>query len=321
VRFGSFQLPASRGDDALVANLVDYLIRHHYPGCSRAAWFTELSERTGALAAAWQAVGFVHGVLNTDNCSALGETIDYGPYGWMERYDPQFTPNTTDLPGRRYCYANQPAVMHWNVAQLANALLAASVLSREEAQAGVDSYRPAYEASHASRFASKLGLAPGERCGVLVERLLELMEGEAADFTRTFRALSRVPSSPPAADAAAQALLQPLAGVLPAALPAARSAAWAAWMSDYGAALAHEGRPHEERAAEQDGANPLYVPRNYLLQASIERAETGDDGGVHELLAVLEHPFLEQPGREAYAAAAPEWALETPGVCVLSCSS
>lgn len=319
LRFGSFQLPASRGDGALAAALTDYLIRHHYPGLSRAQWFAELVERTAALAAHWQAVGFVHGVLNTDNCSALGETIDYGPFCWMEVFDPSFTPNTTDLPGRRYCYQNQPAVMLWNLAQLANALLAAEVLTQAEAQAAVDGYGPAFDAAHAARFGAKLGL---RAAGELPQRLMELMAAERVDFTRTFRALSRVPSDPPPPAAGAlEQLLAPLAGVLPAALPPPRAAAWAAWVADYRAALAAEGEPWASRAAAQDAVNPLYVPRNYLLQAAIEKAEAGDVGALEELLEALRAPFTEQAGKEALAAAAPEWALEKPGVCVLSCSS
>jgi len=259
----------------------------------------------------------VHGVLNTDNCSILAETLDYGPFGVMEVFNPAFTPNTTDLPGRRYCYGNQPGVMHWNVAQLANALLQSKLLSKEEAQASVDAFAPAFEAAHAAAFAAKLGLQRLDEA--LLEGLLQAMEADEMDFTRTFRWLSRVPSLP-AGDASDDTVLAPLADVLPAELPAARRAAWAAWLRRYRECLVAEGIP-AARMARQNGANPLYVPRNYLLQQAIEAAEKGDNGPLQTLLEVLKSPFTEQPGRESFAAAAPLWALQKKGVCVLSCSS
>ena len=322
IRFGSFQLPASRGDEALVATLLDYTIKHHYPGRSRAAMLGEVAERSAQLAARWQAIGFVHGVLNTDNCSILGETIDYGPFAWMEVYDATYTPNTTDLPGRRYCYRNQPAVMLWNVTQLANALLNGGALSQEEAQAAADRYAPAFEKAYASEFSAKLGLRQPGAAAPLLERLLEAMGADRLDFTLTFRALSRIPSAPAGeAGGSAEALLAPLRSLLPASMPPPRAAAWASWVADYRAALVAEGVPQAERAAGQDAVNPLYVPRNYLLQQAIEAAELGDTTVLDELLAALRTPFTEQAGREALAAAAPQWALEKPGVCVLSCSS
>jgi uncharacterized protein YdiU (UPF0061 family) len=323
IRFGTFQLPASRGEDALVATLADYTIRHHFKHLAgapspRAAFFAEVCERTARTVAAWQAVGFVHGVLNTDNCSILGDTIDYGPYGWMEAYDPNFTPNTTDADGRRYCYANQPQVVLWNLAQLANALLSAGVLTRDEAQAGVDAYAPALRDAYTQRFAAKLGLR--EHNEALLRSLMELMGTERTDFTRSFRALSSIPASLAAPDASEQELLAPLAEVLPPGLDAERLAAWAAWVRLYRGALAGDALPPAERAARQDGANPVYVPRNYLLQLAIEKAEAGDASALQRLMSVLRQPYTQQPGAEEFAAAAPEWASRQ-GVCMLSCSS
>jgi len=319
VRFGTFQLPSSRGEDALCGTLTDFVIRHHYPGHSRASFLAEVVERTARLVAAWQSIGFVHGVLNTDNCSILCETIDYGPYGWMEVYDPTFTPNTTDLPGRRYCYASQPAAMHWNCAQLANALLRAGLVTQEEAQAGVDAFPRALKEAYSARFAAKLGLRVHSE--TLLRELMELMATDRTDFTRTFRWLAQVPSSAAPGEATVDQLLAPLAAVLPATMLAERRQAWAAWVRDYRAALAAEARPEAERAEEQRLACPLYVPRNYLLQEAIAAAERGDTQPLHALLKVLRNPYTEQEGAEKYAEQAPEWALTTPGVCVLSCSS
>lgn len=320
VRFGTFELQASRGEGALVKQLTDFVIREFYPEQGTpVAMLAEVARRTAALAAKWQAVGFVHGVLNTDNCSILGETIDYGPYGWMEVFDTSFTPNTTDLPGRRYCYGNQPQVMLWNVAMLANALLQAGVVTREEAQEAVNGYGPRLKEEYENLFAKKLGLRAYD--GTLLDGLLDAMETDSLDFTRTFRMLARVPSTAAAQDESTDQLLAPLTDVMPANLNAQRRDAWAAWMRTYRSALAGEGRSDGERRAEQDSVNPLYVPRNYLLQEAITAAEKGNHGPLHELLEVLKRPYTEQPGREKFAAAAPEWALTTPGVCVLSCSS
>ena len=320
IRFGTFELPASRQDTGLVKQLLDFVVKHFYPEHSTpAAFLTEVTKRTAKLAAQWQAVGFVHGVLNTDNCSILGDTIDYGPYGWMEVFDSAFTPNTTDLPGRRYCYGNQPQVMLWNCAMLANALLRAGLMSKEDAQAIVNSYGPVLEAEYQRLFSAKLGLHSSS--DKLVEELLSLMEKDSCDFTRTFRWLSRIPGSTGASEDTTDSLLAPLADVLPPKLDAARRDAWAAWVRTYRAALAAEGVADGERRAAQDAVNPLYVPRNYLLQEVIETAEKGDYAPLHEFLAVLRQPFEVHPGKDKWATQAPEWALVTPGVCVLSCSS
>ena len=320
IRFGTFELPASRQDVGLVKQLLDFVVKHYYPEHSTpVALLTEVTRRTAKLAAQWQAVGFVHGVLNTDNCSILGDTIDFGPYGWMEVFDSAFTPNTTDLPGRRYCYGNQPQVMLWNCAMLANALLRAGLMTKEEAQATVNSYGPVLEAEYQRLFAAKLGLRGSS--DKLVEELLSLMEKDSCDFTRTFRWLSRIPGTAAPPDASTDSLLAPLADVLPSKLDAGRRDAWAGWVRTYRAALDTEGVSDAERSASQDKVNPLYVPRNYLLQEVIEAAEKGDYAPLHDLLAVLKQPFDVHPGKEKWAAQAPEWALVTPGVCVLSCSS
>ena len=323
LRFGTWQLPASRSEDDNVALLTDYAIKHHYPHLlgredARAAFLKEVCERTARLAAAFQAVGFCHGVLNSDNHSILGDCIDYGPYGWMELYNPIFTPNTTDLDGRRYCYANQPSVMMWTCAQLANALLSAGVLTREEAQAAVDAYPEALKVAYSARFAAKLGLR--EHNEPLLRTFMELLATDSLDFTRSFRALSSVPASLPVPDCADAELLLPLRDVLPAGMDGERVAAWAAWVRSYRAALVGDAMPAAERAALQNGANPWVVPRNYLLQIAIEAAEKGDFSELERLLAVLRNPYEEQPGAEKYAQAAPEWA-NRPGVCLLSCSS
>jgi uncharacterized protein YdiU (UPF0061 family) len=208
--------------------------------------------------------------------------------------------------------------MMWSCAQLANALLSSGALTREEAQAGVDAYPEALKAAYTARFAAKLGLR--EHNEALLRTFMELLATDSVDFTRSFRALSAVPAALPAPGCADAELLLPLRGVLPEGLDGERVAAWADWIRSYRAALVGDALPAAERAALQNGANPLYVPRNYLLQIAIEAAEKGDVSELERLLAVLRNPYTEQPGAEKFAAAAPEWA-NRPGICMLSCSS
>ena len=208
--------------------------------------------------------------------------------------------------------------MMWSCAQLANALLSAGVLTRDEAQAGVDAYPEALRIAYTTRFAAKLGLR--EHNEPLLRTFMELLATDSVDFTRSFRALSSAPASLPVPDCADAELLLPLRGVLPDGMDGERVAAWAAWVRSYRAALVGDAMPAAERVALQNGANPWVVPRNYLLQIAIEAAEKGDFTELERLLEVLQKPYEEQPGAEKYAEKAPEWA-QRPGVCMLSCSS
>ena len=216
---------------------------------------------------------------------------------------------------------------------LANALLAGGVLTQEEAQDGVNSYGGAYKAAFTARFAAKMGLREDAFDTDLYASLTELMAEDKADFTRLFRTLGRVPSSPAAAgggggaaqtDApspdAVDSLLQPIASALPASLSPSRRAAWASWVARYRSALAAGTADGRDGGSSQDAVNPLYVPRNYLLQISIEAAEKGDLKPLHRLLDALRAPFTEKAEYEDLAAAPPDWASR-PGVCFLSCSS
>lgn len=348
LRFGSWQIHASRGGlEADIGRvLANYTIRHFYPQYSElpvpndegvaegavtkvegeeeavvdssknkyTAWFAEVAELTGKLVASWQAFGFTHGVLNTDNMSILGLTIDYGPYGFLDTFDPNYTPNTTDLPGRRYSFQAQPDVCLWNIVQLANALLGSNLMSPEEAQFCISKYADSFLAEYQQRMSSKLGLKAYDRD--LAQRLLKLMAGDKVDFTRFFRTLKYACSSPLAET---DELLAPLSHVL-GDLEEDRREAWTAWLKDYAQKLSDDGTPEEERRAAMDAANPKYILRNYLCQTAIEAAEKGDYSEVRQLLEVLRHPFEEQEGVERYAEAAPAWSQKL-GVCMLSCSS
>src|SRR5689334_23281175 len=182
VRFGNFQIL----EDDLKKQLFDYVVRHHFSGTD---FFQEVCRRTALLMVDWMRLGFVHGVMNTDNLSILGVTIDYGPYGWLEGYDPMWTPNTTDAQGRRYCYGNQPGIAQWNLARLAEALL--PIVERDKLEEGLNLYADTFNDAWRSALAQKMGLeSPDEE---LAADLLEALAESETDFTIFFRQLARVP--------------------------------------------------------------------------------------------------------------------------------
>ncbi len=310
VRFGNFQILAANNELDALKRLADYVIRYHYPGHSYASWYQELCRRTAALMVDWMRLGFVHGVMNTDNISILGLTIDYGPYGWLEGYDPTWTPNTTDLPGRRYCYGNQPAIAQWNLARLAEALL--PLLEREALEEGLNGYAEAFDDGWRRALSAKLGLAsvrPGD--DELARELLVALAETETDFTLFFRRLAEVPLAGPD-----EALLAPLAPAFYD--PSASHASLAAWLRRYVGRAKAEGPDRMSRMA---GVNPKYVFRNYLAQQAIDALASGDGVPLERLMRVLERPYDEQPENEEFAAPRPEWARSKPGCSALSCSS
>ncbi|QCO67506.1 YdiU family protein [Luteimonas yindakuii] len=319
IRFGSFELPYVRGDIHLLRRLVDFTIARDFPhlppGPSRYAdWFAEVCSRTATLMAEWMRVGFVHGVMNTDNMSILGLTIDYGPYGWIEPFDPDWTPNTTDAGGRRYRFGWQPRIAHWNLGQLAQAL---SPLFDEVAplQAGLDGYAQAFTTADRAAQARKLGLERLDDDDVgLLQELLVLLHDGGADMTLFYRALGeRDPAAAP--DAVlfgtfygydAEARIGP---------------ALAQWLARYAVRVGRDPLDAAQRRETMRRANPRYVPRNWLLQEAIDAATAGDLAPLHALQAVFRHPYDDQPGREAYARKRPDWAANRAGCSMLSCSS
>lgn len=322
LRFGHFELPASRGETELLRRLSEFCIRRDFPHLAGAgealyaAWFADVCERTAVTMAHWMRVGFVHGVMNTDNLSILGLTIDYGPYGWIDDYDPDWTPNTTDAGGRRYRFGTQPQVAYWNLSRLAGALspLFADVAPLQD---GLRRYVEAWNAAERDTVARKLGLRDcGDEDLALMDALRELMRAAEIDMTLWFRALSDLdPASP-------EPSLQPFADAFYSAeRRAEHEPALLAWLARYRTRIAADALPADERSACMRAANPRYVLRNYLAQQAIDRAEQGDLDGVHELLDVMRRPYDDQPGREAYAQRRPEWARDRAGCSMLSCSS
>ena len=320
IRFGHFELPASRGDHALLKQLVDFTIARDFPELAATQeqrlplWFTEVCERTARLMVHWMRVGFVHGVMNTDNMSILGLTIDYGPYGWVDNFDPVWTPNTTDANGRRYCFARQPEIARWNLERLADAL-AVITSDPNELTLGLMRFDEIYTQEFRDSFAAKFGL--GTWCDedvALVEDAFDLLRRAEVDMTLFFRRLARVN------------ITQPEVAVLADAFYSGQSFATHAnefntWLERWARRVLSDNDAAEERIARMNAVNPCYVPRNYLTQEAIDRAEQGDASGIHELLDVLRHPYHEQPGKERFAARRPEWARNRPGCSMLSCSS
>jgi uncharacterized protein YdiU (UPF0061 family) len=308
LRFGSFELFHYRGDFASVAKLADYAITRFFPqfleeeAPERYAHFLdEIVARTARLAAQWEAVGFAHGVLNTDNMSILGLTLDYGPYGFLDAYVPGFICNHSDDSGR-YAFDRQAGIALWNCKALAAAL--GSLVPKEAAEAQVATFEPIFRETYLDLARAKFGwrtIRPGDP--LLVAEFLELLAAEGADYTNSFRALSNLGGEASGADP-----LGPAFG---------DGARWSAWLARYRARLAAEGSLDAERQPLMRAANPKFVLRNYLAQQAIAAAENRDYAELARLHAVLRAPYDEQPGNEAYAAAPPAGAEEI----AVSCSS
>jgi uncharacterized protein YdiU (UPF0061 family) len=321
LRFGNFELPASREDVALLGTLVDFCIDRDFPEligvpaeARRARWFAEVCERTAIMVAHWLRVGFVHGVMNTDNMSILGLTIDYGPYGWIDDYDPDWTPNTTDRDRRRYRFGQQAQVAFWNLTRLAGAL-SPLFPDTEPLQAGLEKYADSYARHDRAFAAAKLGLREfGDEDSELLQQMHALMHAAQADMTLWHRGLADVDLQQPR-----------LAGLREAFYDAqalhAQHDALEDWLRRYAERARRDAQPAAERRAAMNSVNPRYVLRNYLAQQAIDRATQGDEAGIAELLEVLRRPYDEQPGKEAYAARRPDWARDRAGCSMLSCSS
>jgi serine/tyrosine/threonine adenylyltransferase len=336
LRFGSFELLTARDELGLLEQLTDFTLDTYFPelGHGRGkreryvALFHEICRRTALLVAHWMRVGFVHGVMNTDNMSVLGLTIDYGPFGFLDHYARDFTPNTSDLSGR-YRYAAQPSVAKWNLLKLAESLFPL-IRGVEPLQAGLAVYDATFADQHRRMLAEKLGIDGGPRdddrtdslsLPRLVDDLFALFELGETDFTCFFRGLAEVPTAEAAKD---ESRLATLAGAYygaPDAFPPELRASTLAWLERYTQRVRQDGRPGGERVARMQTHNPCYVLRNYQAQLVIDAATAGDYAPLHELQDVLRRPYTAQPGRERFAEKRPEWARERVGCSQLSCSS
>ncbi|MBF8221962.1 protein adenylyltransferase SelO [Halomonas sp. 328] len=296
IRVGTFQYFAARGDQEAVKTLADLVIERHYPslreeaaGERYLALVAAVQARQIRLVAQWMGLGFIHGVMNTDNCSIAGETIDYGPCAFMEAYDPRTVFSSVD-DGGRYAYRNQPWIAQWNLARLAETLLPLIDDDHERAVARatelIQAYESDYEAEWLAVFRTKLGLTQAEAGDqALVEALLEALQAGHADFTLSFRYLAE------AVEADSPALLERFEN----------DAALRRWLPRWRERLTREGVDASAIAERMTAVNPLYIPRNHQVAAAIAAAEDDDFAPFEALRQVLAEPFAEQPGRDAYA--------------------
>jgi serine/tyrosine/threonine adenylyltransferase len=329
LRFGNFEIFTARRDDATLRRLLDYTITTHFPELGApspevyAAWLAEVARRTAVMVTHWMRVGFVHGVMNTDNMSILGLTIDYGPYGWTDNYDPDWTPNTTDAQGRRYRFSHQPRVALWNLVRLAHAITPL-VPDEQALQQALQRYQETLDREVQAMMASKLGLRAfdPDTDVDLVGTLLAMLPRAETDMTIFYRRLADLPCASEDADGEDDGrLVARIGDAHYRELTPEQVRLVADWLRGYRARARRDGRGDGERRAAMNRVNPKYVLRNYLAQQAIDRAEAGDPSMVHELLDVMRRPYDEQPEREAWAGKRPDWARSKPGCSMLSCSS
>ncbi len=323
LRFGSYEIFPARGDKKTLKTLVDYTIKTHYSHLGEpskdvyVAFLKEIAKRSMDMVIHWQRVGFVHGVMNTDNMSILGLTIDYGPYGWLEDYDHGWTPNTTDSANKRYRYGTQPQIVLWNLLKLANALYPL-IEETEPLQTILTEYQEEVKVAYLEMMKSKIGLFEEDvEDTMLVEELEKVLQLSETDMTIFFRKLANFKG-----DCAADGLVEVSdAFYKPDEIKGEIKTEWEAWFSKYGARLKKETKSDNERVEHINSVNPKYVLRNYMAQLAIDDADTGDYALLIELFELLKTPYDEQQENEKWFAKRPDWARNKVGCSMLSCSS
>lgn len=321
IRFGSFEIFSARKDIKNLKTLADFTINHHFSHLGTPsketylAFFEEVVRSTKQMIINWQRVGFVHGVMNTDNMSILGQTIDYGPYGWLEDFDPDWTPNTTDRQNRRYRFGNQPTVGMWNLTQLANSLYSL-IEEVKPLQDILDAYKDAFQTEYTAMMRSKIGLKNSkESDNLLLQNLEDLLQRSSIDMTIFFRNLSdyKEPSS----------FIEVIkeASYLEEDQFIDFKVQWEIWLTEYSSRLKEEKKSDLERKQAMDLVNPKYVLRNYMAQLAIDDAEKGEYALIDELYNMLLKPYDEQPEMQKWFTKRPDWAKHKVGCSMLSCSS
>ena len=328
IRFGNFEILASRGETTLLQQLIDFTIRSDFPHLGQPStatylkWFNEICRTTAEMIIHWMRVGFVHGVMNTDNMSILGLTIDYGPYGWLEDFDPNWTPNTTDSQGRRYCFKNQPHTGQWNLLQLANSIFPV-INDKIPLQESLTLYNDVFQQGWNEMMAEKLGFTSfdPQSDNKLISELTSILPLVETDMSIFFRNLALLDIHPDAQDT--DSLLYPLldAYYQPEQITKEYKNRIGKWLQDYMQRSLQEKLSTRERRSHMNRINPKYVLRNYMAQLAIDKAEKGDASMINDLLELIRHPYDEQPENEIYSAKRPDWARNRPGCSMLSCSS
>ena len=303
--------------------LVDYTINHFFSHLGKPskesylAFFNEVVNLNIDMVVHWQRIGFVHGVMNTDNMSILGLTIDYGPYGWLEGFDFGWTPNTTDREFKRYRFGTQPEVIQWNLFKLANALYP---LIEEAAglEAILGNYQKKYTEKYNDMMRSKLGLFDKHNDdSLLIKDLESILHLTETDMTIFFRNLNQFSSekAKEGINIISDAFYMPeeVTGVI--------RKKWARWFETYAKRLELESMSVEERVVKMNQVNPKYVLRNYMAQLAIEAADKGDYTLINELFNLLKKPYEEQTEYQKWFVKRPDWARHKVGCSMLSCSS
>jgi uncharacterized protein YdiU (UPF0061 family) len=325
IRFGSFQILGARKDVVNLQKLTDYTIRHFFPNIKETGkkayiqFFREVAERTLDMILHWQRIGFVHGVMNTDNMSILGLTIDYGPYGWLEGYDPSWTPNTTDAQGKRYRFGNQANMALWNLIQLANVLLLL-IEETEPLEATLHYFQNEYPNKNRKMMLSKLGLqSDTEETATLINNLRGILQANETDMTIFYRNLANISKD----ESKPSEHLKKISAAFyqPHEIEDQTKMRWHNWLSKYTELLQNETVSDEARKEQMNQVNPKYVLRNYMSQLAIDKADKGDYTLINELHEVLKKPYAEQPEYEQWFSLRPEWARHKVGCSMLSCSS
>lgn len=323
LRFGSFELFAAQRDFKNLKTLMDFSVHQYYPHLGKPSkttyisFFAEIAKRTLEMIIHWQRVGFVHGVMNTDNMSILGLTIDYGPYGWLEGFDFGWTPNTTDRQEKRYRYGNQLQMGLWNLYQFANAIYPL-IEDAEALQAILENYVTEVKNQSLQMMRSKLGLKKTHSSDMaLIQTLEEMLQLTETDMTIFFRSLGDFKKD------------QPLDGInvieeafyKPQELTKTVQQHWDAWFKAYADRLTEETLPDGHRKEAMNAVNPKYVLRNYMAQLAIDKANEEDYQLIDTLFRLLRKPYDEQPEYQKWFAKRPEWARHKVGASMLSCSS
>ncbi|MEN3323097.1 YdiU family protein [Mariniflexile soesokkakense] len=323
LRFGNYEIFAARQDFKTLKTLVDYTIKHFFNHLGKPsketylAFFGEVSQRTLEMIIHWQRVGFVHGVMNTDNMSILGLTIDYGPYGWLEGFDFGWTPNTTDRQHKRYRFGNQPNIGLWNLYKLANALYPL-IEETEALERILDEYKLDFETKSLAMMRSKLGLEVEDAFDVsLVQELEDNLMLTETDMTIFFRKLSDFKIEKPSEGLE----IVKEAFYISTEIVEEIQQKWETWFQRYADRLGQEQTASEERKENMNSVNPKYVLRNYMAQLAIEDADKGDYKLIDELFQMLKKPYEEQPEHGKWFAKRPDWARHKVGCSMLSCSS
>lgn len=321
LRFGNYEIFSARKDVKNLKILVDYTIKHHFSHLGNPSketyinFFKEVSERTLDMIIHWQRIGFVHGVMNTDNMSILGLTIDFGPYGWLEAFDFDWTPNTTDKQNKRYRYGNQPNIGLWNLYQLANALYPI-IEEVDPLNAILNKYKVNFEDKSFKMMKSKLGLSSEEDNDLeLIQNLEDSLQLVETDMTIFFRLLSNFTNEASGVEILQKAVYN-FENISEEVI-----LKWKTWFLNYKNRLQFESETAFNRKKKMDKLNPKYVLRNYMAQLAIDEADNGNYNLINELFILLKKPYSEQPENEKWFSKRPEWAKNKVGCSMLSCSS